>query len=114
MSHLTRDPITLGALIQPASHGCGAALLFTGTVREHNQGRPVNGMAYTAHEALADKELALICQQANEQFSIESCQIIHRLGELQLGEISVAIGFPSLLPLLITGTLVLLPVAIRR
>lgn len=32
----------------------------------------------------------------------------------QAGEISVAIGFPSLLPLLITGTLVLLPVAIRR
>lgn len=32
----------------------------------------------------------------------------------QPGEISVAIGFPALLPLLIMGTLVLLPAAIRR
>lgn len=91
MRHLTHQAIDLNALLGEANHACGASLLFTGTVREHNQGRAVHGMAYSAHEALAEKALGEICQQACEQFAIADCQIIHRLGELKLGEISVAI-----------------------
>ena len=94
MQHLCSEPIDL-ARLAAASTACGASLLFTGVVREQNEGRPVSGMSYSAHEALAEKELAGICQQAQDQFDIESCHIVHRLGALKLGEISVAIAVHS-------------------
>ncbi len=52
-------------------------------------------MRYTAHEALAEKALAEICLEAQQQFAIASCQIIHRLGALKLGDVSVAIAVHS-------------------
>ncbi len=95
MKHLCNGPIALEALLACDDPACGAALLFTGCVREHNEGRAVSGMLYTAHERLADKALADICSEALQQFEIRSCRIIHRLGELRLGDISVAIAVQS-------------------
>lgn len=89
--HLTDQAIALEPLLASNSDACGASLLFTGTVREHNDGRPVHGMRYTAHEALAEKALAEICRETEQQYAIEHCHIVHRLGSLGLGEISVAI-----------------------
>lgn len=89
--HLTHQAIDLQALLSSSSHDCGASLLFTGTVRKHNEGRPVNGMRYTAHEALAEKALADICRETESAHAIEHCHIVHRLGELALGDVSVAI-----------------------
>ncbi|WP_083559054.1 molybdenum cofactor biosynthesis protein MoaE [Oceanococcus atlanticus] len=89
--HLTHNAIALEPLLASTSNACGASLLFTGTVREHNEGRPVNGMRYTAHEPLAEKALAEICREAEQQFAVATCHIVHRLGELRLGDISVAI-----------------------
>lgn len=91
MTHLTTDPIDLGALLARTDERCGAALLFTGTVRNQNEGRPVSGMHYSAHEALAEAALARICREAQQRFDVAHCLIIHRLGELVLGEVSVAI-----------------------
>ncbi len=95
MPHLTSQPIALQPLLQADGHADGAVLLFTGTVREQNEGRPVNGMSYSAHEAMAEQVLGEICRQAETDFAISRCRIIHRLGELALGEISVAIAVHS-------------------
>ena len=94
MKHLCSEAIDLNAL-NNGSFACGASLLFTGVVREQNEGQAVSGMSYSAHEVLAEKALAEICQQAENEFDIESCHIIHRLGALKLGEISVAIAVHS-------------------
>ncbi|MGJ8670145.1 MAG: molybdenum cofactor biosynthesis protein MoaE [Oceanococcus sp.] len=94
MKHLCQQAIDLNTLTAP-SHASGASILFTGVVREQNAGKPVSGMRYTAHEALAEKALAAMCQEAEEQFAITSCQILHRLGPLKLGEVSVAIAVHS-------------------
>ena len=95
MAHLCTDPIKLEPLLAAASHACGASLLFTGVVREQNDGRPVSGMNYSAHAALAEKALAEICSETQQRYAIENCQIVHRLGDLQLGDISVAIVIHS-------------------
>lgn len=91
MKHLCEHPIALTELLQGSDHQSGAGLLFTGTVRNHHAGRAVRGMSYTAHHALAEAALETICRDAETRFDIASCRIIHRLGELQLGDISVAI-----------------------
>ncbi len=87
---ITEAPLDLNALLQetedPAS---GALVIFTGTVRNENDGRPVQGMTYEAHTALAEKVLRQIEAEVLERFPVRRCRIQHRIGALQLGEPSV-------------------------
>lgn len=69
----------------------GAVVVFCGTVRNENEGRPVESMTYEAHVSLAEKALRAIEQEAVTKFHARRCRIQHRIGHLQLGELSVAI-----------------------
>ena len=66
-------------------------MLFAGTVREVNDGRPVTGMEYTAYEPMALRELERIVDEAADRFATEDVVVEHRLGSLDVGEVSVAI-----------------------
>src|SRR3954469_25150094 len=79
----------LGEVESPA-HGAG--ILFVGRVREINDGKPVDGMEYTAYVAMAEKEMGAIAREANEKFSGSLVVIVHRIGELAIGDASVAIA----------------------
>jgi molybdopterin synthase catalytic subunit len=75
-----------------ARHRNGATLVFVGTVREVNDGRPVTGMEYSAYRGMAERELAGIAAEARDRFGSDDIVIEHRLGELALGDASVAIA----------------------
>jgi molybdopterin synthase catalytic subunit len=79
----------LAAVGTPAD---GAALLFLGTVREENDGRPVRGMRYDAYAAMAESVLEEIAREAGEQAGTERISVVHRTGELAIGDVSVAIA----------------------
>ncbi|MCZ7539293.1 MAG: molybdenum cofactor biosynthesis protein MoaE [Anaerolineae bacterium] len=85
-------PLALEPLLQetedPAS---GALVVFYGTVRDHNDGRPVQSMTYEAHVGLAEKVLAEIEEEVLAKFGARRCRIQHRVGHLALGEPSVLI-----------------------
>jgi molybdopterin synthase catalytic subunit len=84
------DPLQLlRDVSRPAN---GALLLFVGVVRDVNDGRAVTGIDYSAYEAMADRELRSIAEEAAERFGSPDVAIIHRLGELDLEEASVAIA----------------------
>jgi molybdopterin synthase catalytic subunit len=90
---LIHVPIDAAALLaEVASHGSGATTLFLGTVREVNDGREVSGIDYTAYETMAARELERIAGEASGRFGTPHVVIEHRLGELGLGEVSVAIA----------------------
>lgn len=65
--------------------------MFVGTVRDHNEGRPVTGITYEAHPLLANQALAAVEAAARRRYDIRSCRIVHRTGVLKLGDASVAI-----------------------
>jgi molybdopterin synthase catalytic subunit len=89
---LVRRPIDPVALLSEAQRAYnGATVLFVGTVRETNDGRAVNGMEYTAYEAMAARELASISEEAAQRFDTDDVIVEHRLGQLEIGEASVAI-----------------------
>lgn len=69
----------------------GALAVFAGTVRNHNDGRSVKRLTYTAFEPLAEKVLATIETETGERFDIVGCRIAHRLGRLEVGETSVLV-----------------------
>lgn len=70
----------------------GAVLLFLGTVRDHNDGRPVSGMEYRAYREMAEDVLEEIGAEVRERWDTDRIAIVHRVGALEIGEVSVAIA----------------------
>lgn len=96
MAKVVETPVSVDeAMSYVRREDCGAALLFLGTVRNHNHGRRVLRLNYTAYREMAEKELAKIASVIIAEGKIERVAIIHRIGEMNPGEISVAIAVSS-------------------
>jgi molybdopterin synthase catalytic subunit len=78
-----------------ASPGNGAVVLFLGVVRDHNDGRPVSAMRYDAYDVMAGKVLAEIAGEAARRLGTDDMAVVHRVGTLSIGEVSVAIAASS-------------------
>lgn len=87
-----RPEVVLG---QVGSDEDGAALLFLGVVRNHAEGRSVRGMHYDAYEAMAETVLREIATEASERLRTDRLSVVHRTGDLDVGEVSVAIAVSS-------------------
>ena len=93
---VVRDPIdTSDVLARVGAAEDGAVLLFLGTVRDHNDARPVRGVHYEAYEEMAEEVLAQVAAEAAAQLRGGSVAVVHRVGELAVGEVSVAIAVSS-------------------
>ena len=73
----------------------GAAILFLGIVRDHAAGRGVRAMRYDAYTEMAETVLAEIAHEASERLGTDRVAVVHRTGELEIGEVSVAIAVSS-------------------
>jgi molybdopterin synthase catalytic subunit len=92
-SAIVDRPIDTGALLQRIARDAnGATVLFLGTVREINDGRGVLGIEYTAYRSMAERELRTIVEEAAALADSNDIAVEHRLGELALGDCSVAIA----------------------
>lgn len=90
---VTPDPIDVVELLKRvAAAEDGAVLLFLGVVRNHAEGRSVDGMRYDAYEAMAKGVLAEIAREASERHGTDRIAVVHRVGDLKLGDTSVAIA----------------------
>jgi molybdopterin synthase catalytic subunit len=83
------DPAAL--IAEVTSVEVGAISVFLGTVRDTNDGRKVTGLDYSAYTSMAESELSGIADDAEARFDVHSLIVEHRVGELSLGEVSVAI-----------------------
>ena len=89
---IVSEPIDVAALTREAtSDSCGATAVFLGTVRSTNVGRDVNGIEYSAYEEMAEKEMRAILGEASAKFVIRGGVIEHRVGVLDVGDISIAV-----------------------
>ena len=82
-------------LARVGSERDGATLLFRGVVRDHADDRPVSGMRYDAYEEMAGEVLSKIAAEAAERLGMDRVAVVHRFGELAIGEVSVAIAVSS-------------------
>ena len=73
----------------------GASLLFLGVVRDHNDGRSVGGIRYDTYEEMAADVLSEIVSEAAQSAGTDRVAAVHRIGELGVGEVSVAIAVSS-------------------
>ena len=88
--------IDLQTLADAAAHpSCGAVLLFVGAVRDSHQNREVDRITYDAYRSMALGKLEAIAASLEDPASGLRVRIIHRLGEIPVGEASVAIAVAS-------------------
>jgi molybdopterin synthase catalytic subunit len=72
--------------------GVGAFASFEGLVRDHNDGRAVNGLRYEAYVALAEAEGLRILGEARGRFAVIGACAVHRIGDLAIGDLAVWVG----------------------
>jgi len=96
IAYLTREPIDAEKLVAAAKHPeDGAVVVFDGIVRNHTRGRSTLHLDYEAYEEMAAKQMAALASEACQRFGVRHVTIVHRLGRLQVGEISVLIVVAS-------------------
>ena len=93
MIEITESPIDHAALTQHVrSNHAGAVCTFLGTVREMTGDRRTVSLDYEAYPEMAMKKLAELEEQARARWPIIEAAIVHRVGRLDLGEISVVVA----------------------
>jgi molybdopterin synthase catalytic subunit len=93
-----RDRLDLDSLVAAVTSGSGsdgAVVTFLGLVRNHNMGRDVCYLEYEAYEPLALKAFERIAGEVRERWPGARLALHHRIGRLDIGEVSVAIAAAS-------------------
>ncbi len=92
MSYLTDTAIDPAALVRSVMRRSdGAYVLFEGVVRDHHEGKAVQSIFYDAYRPMADKEIEKIVRGVEAEFPRTAVTVVHRLGELVVGDSSIAI-----------------------
>src|SRR5947208_15017292 len=93
MIQLTHEPIDHFALTERVRRpGCGAVVTFLGTVRDLTGGRETVALDYEAYPGMAEKKLAEIEADVRRRWPVGDLVMVHRLGRLGVGEVSVAVA----------------------
>lgn len=94
---ITRAPIDKAALeLRLLTGAAGAIVTFDGVVRNQTKGREVVSLHYEAYEPMAVKEMRKVGEEIRTRWpDVLHIGIIHRFGELQVTESSIAIVITS-------------------
>lgn len=93
MIRLTREPIDYHAMTEAVrSPRCGAVCLFLGTVRDLTGDQVTEFLDYDAYPPMAEKKLAEIEAEVRRRWPVGDIAMVHRLGRLAVGEVSVAVA----------------------
>jgi MoaD family protein len=82
-------------LVKKASTGIGAVVTFLGIGRDHSKGKDIEGLTFEYYAGMAEKRLRQIREQAIRDYNLIECGIVHRFGDIALGEDIVLITAAS-------------------
>lgn len=93
---LVREPIDPRALeAECRTDADGAVITFLGTTRDHNDGAAVQQLRYEAYPEMAQKVMCALFEEAIKRYPITRARVVHRLGDVPIGETSVAVVVAS-------------------
>jgi molybdopterin synthase catalytic subunit len=93
MVQLTREQIDHGAVTESVrKNSCGAVVTFLGTVRDLTDEKVTVALDYEAFAPMAEKKMAEIEADMRAHWPVGEIVLMHRLGRLEAGEISVAVA----------------------
>jgi molybdopterin synthase catalytic subunit len=95
LAELRETPLSVdevrAAVADPAA---GGIALFAGAVRDHDHGRDVTGLSYSAHPSATD-QLRKVAEHVAGQFDVHAIAAVHRVGDLAIGDLAVVVAVSS-------------------
>ncbi len=86
-SALTDEPISLAEHEQlVARHAAGAVVGFAGVVRDHDGGRQVVRLEYSAHPSAAQTLAEVLAEVGDRAVGVRAIAASHRVGTLEIGD----------------------------
>lgn len=74
--------------------GAGGLVVFVGRVRDHDGGKGVTGLSYSAHPSALDR-LRDVCDRVAEEYDVAGVAAVHRVGDLAIGDLAVVVATTS-------------------
>lgn len=78
----------LKAVAEPAA---GGVAVFAGAVRDHDRGRSVTALSYSAHPSAAG-QLRQVAERIAARFDVHAIAVVHREGDLAIGDLAVVVA----------------------
>ena len=92
---LREEPLDVDEVVAALEDDASGGLtLFVGRVRDHDHGKGVVGLDYTAHPSALDK-LREVCDRVASDFDVHGVAAVHRVGTLGIGDIAVVVATTS-------------------
>ncbi len=90
---LTDQPIVLAEHEELVSHhAAGAVVGFVGVIRDHDGGRQVLRLEYSAHPSAADVIAEVVAEVAAKSAGVRAVAASHRIGVLDIGEAALVVA----------------------
>jgi molybdopterin synthase catalytic subunit len=84
---MTEQPIFLSEHEELVGHrAAGAIVGFVGMIRDHDEGRRVVRLEYSAHPSAAQVMADVVAEVASESSGVRAVAASHRIGALHIGE----------------------------
>ena len=97
---ITQDTLFLEAVAARVRHpSAGALVTFEGVVRDNSRDtsgtvRSIQHLEYEAYIPMAEREITRVVKEVEARWDVR-CAALHRVGELQIGEVAVVIAVSS-------------------
>ena len=89
LAAISAEPLSVDAVLAAVRDPrAGAAVVFVGVVRDHDHGRGVTVLEYSAHPAAQDAATALAAELAQRGEAVRIA-VVHRVGTLAVGDLAV-------------------------
>jgi molybdopterin synthase catalytic subunit len=96
MVRLVREPIDHAELTEAVRRpGSGAVVTFLGTVRDLTGDEVTLALEYEAYPPMAERKMAEIEADIRARWPVGDVALVHRLGRLEVGEVSVVVAVSS-------------------
>lgn len=90
---VTEHPVSLPELEELVAHpGAGAVVGFAGIVRNHDGGREVLRLEYSAHPTAEQTLFEVLAAVAAEATGVQAIAASHRVGPLQIGDAALVVA----------------------
>ena len=97
MISITEGPIDPSELFDSVTtQADGAVTIFNGVVRNESNGNPTKYLIYEAYPEMAEAKMMEIAREVKDRWSIDNLSMLHRIGRIEIGEISVCIAVSSI------------------
>ena len=87
------DAAELAALLQARADGrAGALVHFLGMVRDYSPDAGSRSLFLEHYPGMCEREIQALCDQAKQRWGVLDTLVVHRVGELPLGDPIVFVG----------------------